>query len=103
MAGTAMTIAVGVLLGCSGVAMAAIWRFVYEVRPEGETQIGLQNAVWTGIGGSPVAWLQEDTFKLNTYAFRLDRSYDPLAVRLRLAWTGRSYAWIGSPAQLLSC
>jgi hypothetical protein len=37
------------------------------------------------------------------YALRLDRSYDPLAVRLRLEWTGRSYAWIGSPAQLLSC
>jgi alpha-glucoside transport system permease protein len=53
-------------MAISGVAMAAIWRFVYEVRPEGTTQIGLQNAVWTGLGGNPVAWLQEDTFKLNT-------------------------------------
>ncbi|HZB50289.1 MAG TPA: sugar ABC transporter permease [Mycobacteriales bacterium] len=53
-------------MAISGVAMAAIWRFVYEVRPQGETQIGLQNAVWTGIGGNPVAWLQEDTLKLNT-------------------------------------
>ena len=53
-------------MAISGVAMAAIWRFVYEVRPQGETQIGLQNAVWTGIGGNPVAWLQEDTAKLNT-------------------------------------
>jgi alpha-glucoside transport system permease protein len=53
-------------MAISGVAMAAIWRFVYEVRPEGETQIGLQNAVWTAIGGNPVAWLQEDTLKLNT-------------------------------------
>ena len=53
-------------MAISGVAMAAIWRFVYEVRPQGTTQIGLQNAVWTGLGGNPVAWLQEDTFKLNT-------------------------------------
>jgi len=53
-------------MAISGVAMAAIWRFVYEVRPEGETQIGLQNAVWTALGGNPVAWLQEDTLKLNT-------------------------------------
>jgi alpha-glucoside transport system permease protein len=53
-------------MAISGVAMAAIWRFVYEVRPQGETQIGLQNAVWTGLGGNPIAWLQEDTFKLNT-------------------------------------
>jgi alpha-glucoside transport system permease protein len=53
-------------MAISGVAMAAIWRFVYEVRPEGTTQIGLQNAVWTALGGNPIAWLQEDTLKLNT-------------------------------------
>lgn len=54
-------------MAISGVAAAAIWRFMYEVRPEGETQIGLQNAVWTALGGKPVAWLQVDTFKLNTF------------------------------------
>jgi alpha-glucoside transport system permease protein len=54
-------------MAISGVAMAAIWRFVYEVRPQGETQIGLQNAVWTALGGNPIAWLQEDTLKLNTF------------------------------------
>ena len=54
-------------MAISGVAMAAIWRFVYEVRPAGETQIGLQNAVWTALGGNPVAWLQVDTLKLNTF------------------------------------
>ena len=54
-------------MAISGVAMAAIWRFVYEVRPEGETQIGLQNAVWTALGGNPVAWLQQDTLRLNTF------------------------------------
>jgi alpha-glucoside transport system permease protein len=53
-------------MAISGVAMAAIWRFVYEVRPAGTTQIGLQNAVWTALGGNPIAWLQEDTLKLNT-------------------------------------
>ncbi len=54
-------------MAISGVAAAAIWRFMYEVRPEGETQIGLQNAVWTALGGKPVAWLQVDTVKLNTF------------------------------------
>jgi len=54
-------------MAVSGVAAAAIWRFMYEVRPEGETQIGLQNAVWTALGGKPVAWLQVDTVKLNTF------------------------------------
>lgn len=53
-------------MAISGVAAAAIWRFVYEVRPEGETQIGLQNAIVTGIGFDPIAWLQQDNLKLNT-------------------------------------
>jgi alpha-glucoside transport system permease protein len=54
-------------MAISGVASAAIWRFVYEVRPTGEPQIGLQNAVWTTLGFEPVAWLQQDTAKLNTF------------------------------------
>lgn len=53
-------------MAISGVAAAAIWRFVYEVRPAGETQIGLQNAIVTKLGFDPVAWLQQDNAKLNT-------------------------------------
>ncbi len=53
-------------MAISGVASAAIWRFVYEVRPEGTPQIGLQNAIVTALGFDPVSWLQEDTAKLNT-------------------------------------
>jgi alpha-glucoside transport system permease protein len=54
-------------MAVSGVALAAIWRFVYEVRPEGEPQVGILNGVVTALGHAPVAWLQEDTFKLNTF------------------------------------
>jgi alpha-glucoside transport system permease protein len=54
-------------MAISGVASAAIWRFVYEVRPAGTPQIGLQNAIWTALGFEPVAWLQLDTAKLNTF------------------------------------
>ncbi len=54
-------------MAISGVASAAIWRFVYEVRPAGESQIGLQNGVWTALGFEPVAWLQVDNAKLNTF------------------------------------
>ncbi len=53
-------------MAISGVASAAIWRFVYEVRPQGTTQIGLQNAIVTALGFDPIAWLQVDTFKLNS-------------------------------------
>jgi alpha-glucoside transport system permease protein len=54
-------------MAISGVAAAAIWRFVYEVRPAGETQIGLQNAIVTKLGFDPIAWLQQDNLKLNTF------------------------------------
>jgi len=54
-------------MAISGVGAATIWRFMYEARPAGEPQIGLQNAVWTALGFDPVAWLQESTFRLNTF------------------------------------
>ena len=53
-------------MAISGVGQATIWRFIYEARPEGEPQIGLQNAVWTALGFDPVAWLQVDTLRLNS-------------------------------------
>jgi alpha-glucoside transport system permease protein len=54
-------------MAISGVGAATIWRFIYETRPPGEPQIGLQNAIWTAIGFDPVAWLQLDTLKLNSF------------------------------------
>jgi alpha-glucoside transport system permease protein len=54
-------------MAISGVGAATIWRFIYEARPEGETQIGLQNALWTLLGFDPVAWLQVDTLRLNSF------------------------------------
>src|SRR5919107_151428 len=46
---------------------ATIWRFVYEYRPGGQQQIGLLNAIWTGLGGEPQVWLQLSTAKLNSF------------------------------------
>ena len=54
-------------MAISGVGAATIWRFIYESRPEGEPQIGLQNAIWTLVGFDPVAWLQVDTARLNSF------------------------------------
>jgi alpha-glucoside transport system permease protein len=54
-------------MAVSGVALAAIWRFIYEVRPEGEGQVGLLNGVVTAFGHDPVAWLQLSTAKANTF------------------------------------
>ena len=56
-------------LAISMVGASVIWGFVYAWVPEGETQIGLANAVWTSLGNAPVPWLQ--TPPLNTFALIL--------------------------------
>ncbi len=45
-------------LAISMVGASVIWRFVYAWRPGESKQIGLANAVWTGLGNEPVAFLQ---------------------------------------------
>ena len=54
-------------MAISGVGQATIWRFIYEARPAGEPQIGLQNGVWTALGFDPVAWLQVSTLHFNSF------------------------------------
>ncbi len=49
-------------MAVSFVAAGVIWTFMYQFQPDapGFTQTGTVNAVWTGLGGSPVAWLIDD-------------------------------------------
>jgi alpha-glucoside transport system permease protein len=51
--------AIFIPMAISFVAAAVIWRFMYAYRPETFTQIGLVNAIGTGIGLEPIAWLVE--------------------------------------------
>ena len=44
-------------MAISFVGASVIWRFVYYFRPEGQTQIGLLNAIVTSLGLEPKAWL----------------------------------------------
>ncbi|GAA4065185.1 carbohydrate ABC transporter permease [Agromyces indicus] len=46
-------------MAISFVGAGVIWRFVYEYRGPNQEQIGLLNAIVTGLGGEPVRWLQE--------------------------------------------
>ena len=45
-------------MAISFVGASIIWNFIYEYRPAGQPQIGLLNAVVTGLGGTPRAWPQ---------------------------------------------
>jgi alpha-glucoside transport system permease protein len=53
-------------MAISMVGAATVWRFVYAYRPEGQEQIGLQNAIVTAFGADPIPWLQQTQFHLNS-------------------------------------
>lgn len=44
-------------MAISFVGAGVIWRFIYEYRASGETQIGLLNWIVTSFGGEPQIWL----------------------------------------------
>lgn len=44
-------------MAISFVGASVIWRFVYDYRGEGDVQIGLLNAIVTGLGLPPQAWI----------------------------------------------
>jgi alpha-glucoside transport system permease protein len=54
-------------MAVSAVGASTIWLFVYAWRPAGTSQIGLLNAIWTGLGGEPIAWVQVSNFRLNSF------------------------------------
>jgi alpha-glucoside transport system permease protein len=49
-------------MAISFVGAGTIWGFVYAWRPGGSNQIGILNAIWTALGGEPVAWLQQPAY-----------------------------------------
>jgi len=44
-------------MAISFVGASVIWKFVYDYRSAESTQIGLLNAIVTGLGGEPEAWI----------------------------------------------
>lgn len=52
-------------MAISFISAATIWRLIYAYVPEGQTQIGILNALWVNLGGTPQTWLQIETGKLN--------------------------------------
>ncbi len=54
-------------MAISFVGAGTIWRFVYTFRAQGQGQIGLLNAIWTGIGFEPLDWLQLERFNFNDF------------------------------------
>jgi alpha-glucoside transport system permease protein len=53
-------------MAISMIGAATIWNFIYEARPKGQPQIGLQNAIIGVFGADPIAWLEKNDFHLNS-------------------------------------
>ena len=53
-------------MAISAVGAATVWRFVYAYNVPGQPQVGLLNAVVTGTGHQPIAWLSIDTLRFNS-------------------------------------
>ena len=49
-------------MAISFVGASTIWGFIYAWRAEGQAQIGILNAIWTRLGNTPVAWLNEPQY-----------------------------------------
>ncbi|MDX6327535.1 MAG: alpha-glucoside transport system permease protein [Nocardioidaceae bacterium] len=54
-------------MAISMVGAGTVWKFVYDYAPAGRPQIGLQNAIVTGLGHAPVPWLQQQQFHFNSF------------------------------------
>lgn len=71
-------------MAISMVGAATVWRFVYAYKPEGTTQTGLFNAMWTAVpGNDPVPWLQTSSFRINT-----------MMLMIILLWSQVGYAMV---------
>ena len=44
-------------MAISFVGASVIWKFIYDYRGEGQTEVGALNAIVTSFGGTPQAWL----------------------------------------------
>jgi alpha-glucoside transport system permease protein len=51
-------------MAISFVGASVIWRFMYAYRPAGDDQIGLLNAIATGLGHEPIGWTVEKCLPL---------------------------------------
>ncbi len=54
-------------IAISAVGAGTVWRFIYDARPPGEPQVGLQNEIVTKLGFDPVNWLQLSDFRVNSF------------------------------------
>ena len=54
-------------MAISMVGASVVWGLIYDFKPAGRPQVGIQNAIITAFGADPIAWVQEETFHFNSF------------------------------------
>lgn len=70
-------------MAISLVGAGTVWGLVYDFRPAGDPQVGIQNAIVTTFGRDPVAWLQESSLHFNS-----------LLLMVMLLWAQAGFAMV---------
>jgi alpha-glucoside transport system permease protein len=86
--------AIFIPMAISFVAAAVIWKFVYAYRPEGFSQIGLLNAIGTGVGLPPYAWLVSQQIPFNGPVLPAPLHTNNFAVILVGVWMWTGFAMV---------
>ena len=81
-------------MAISFVAAAVIWRFVYAYQPPGFAQIGLINAMASGVGLDPVAWLIEQRIPYTSALLPAPFHTNNVAVILVGVWMWTGFAMV---------
>ncbi|HEX9029965.1 MAG TPA: sugar ABC transporter permease [Anaerolineales bacterium] len=95
---TLAKVAIFLPMAISFVGAGVIWSFIYALKPAGEPQIGVLNAIVTALGGQPQAFL----------AWTAIRPWNNLFLIVIVIWLQTGYAMVifsaaikGIPAELL--
>ena len=54
-------------MAISMVGAGTVWKFIYDYNPPDTAQVGLQNAIVTGLGHGPVPWTEQSQLHLNSF------------------------------------
>jgi len=54
-------------MAISMVGAGTVWKFIYDYNPPDTGQVGLQNAIVTGVGHHPVDWMAQSQLHLNSF------------------------------------
>ena len=70
-------------MAISMVGAAVVWALIYDYRPKGRPQVGIQNAIVTALGHDPIPWITKSAFHLNSFL-----------LMVMLLWSGIGFAMV---------